>query len=231
MATSDGSQNPAKSSARNKIPEPTVRRLSLYLRELRERENAGQATTSSKKLGEALGLTDAQVRKDFAIFGQFGHPGVGYRTSELIERIRKILGKDRRWNACVVGAGNIGRALMPYPRFRLDGFDIVAIFDRDPAVVGTQIGDHRVRPLGELPELVRSREIKIGIITVPGEAAQETATLLLDAGVLGILNFAPRRLDVGQRASVVNVDFSVALEQLAFQISLGVKGSFHAAKS
>jgi redox-sensing transcriptional repressor len=231
MPTSDADRDPTKGSGRSKIPEPTIRRLSLYLRELREREEMGQTTLSSKKLGEALGLTDAQVRKDLALFGQFGHPGVGYRTGELIERIRKILGKDLRWNACIVGAGNIGRALMPYARFRRDGFDIVAIFDRDPAVVGTTVGDHRVRSLDEIPALVRSRDIKIGIITVPGEAAQETAARLLDAGIIGILNFAPRRLDVGQRASVVNVDFSVALEQLAFQISLGVKGSFHATKS
>ncbi|MBL9120774.1 MAG: redox-sensing transcriptional repressor Rex [Phycisphaerae bacterium] len=216
---------------RGKIPEPTIRRLSLYLRELREREETGQTTMSSKQLGEALGLTDAQVRKDLAVFGQFGHPGVGYRTGELIERIRKILGKDHQWNACIVGAGNIGRALLPYGRFRRDGFDLVAIFDRDPTVVGTSIGDHRVRPLEDLPSLVKSREIKIGIIAVPAEAAQETANRLIEAGVIGLLNFAPRRLDVGQRASVVNVDFSVALEQLAFQISLGHRGSTNATKS
>jgi redox-sensing transcriptional repressor len=218
------------SAKRGKIPEPTIRRLSLYLRELREREENQQTTLSSKQLGEALGLTDAQVRKDLAIFGQFGHPGVGYRTGELIDQIRKILGKDLQWNACIVGAGNIGRALMPYGRFRRDGFDIVAIFDRDPHVVGTHIGDHRVRPLEDLPALVKSRNIKIGIITVPAESAQETAARLLDAGIIGLLNFAPRRLDVGDRASVVNVDFSVALEQLAFQISLGHKGSTNAAR-
>jgi redox-sensing transcriptional repressor len=205
---------------REKFPAPTVRRLSLYLRELRAHQDAGHATISSKQLGEALGLTDAQVRKDLAIFGQFGHPGVGYRTAELIDRVRKILGKDRSWNACVVGAGNIGRALLPYGRFRRDGFDIVAIFDRDPAVIGTLIADHRVRPLSDLPTLVRERSIRIGIVAVPAEAAQETALRLLEAGVVGILNFAPRRLDVGKRIAVVNVDFMVELEQLAFQLSL-----------
>jgi redox-sensing transcriptional repressor len=230
MPFRDADRDPAKGPARSKIPEPTIRRLSLYLRELREREELGQSTMSSKQLGETLGLTDAQVRKDLAIFGQFGHPGVGYRIADLIEQIRKILGKDLIWNACIVGAGNIGRALMPYGRFRRDGFDIVAIFDRDPAVVGTRVGDHVVRPLSDLPELVRTRSIRIGIIAVPAEAAQETASRLLDAGIVGLLNFAPRRLDVGDRASVVNVDFSVALEQLAFQISLGIKGSFHATK-
>jgi redox-sensing transcriptional repressor len=208
-----------------KIPEPTVRRLSLYLRELRARQEAGIATISSKQLGALLGLTDAQVRKDLAIFGQFGHPGIGYRIAELVDRLRKILGKDRQWNACIVGAGNIGRALMPYGRFRAEGFDIVAIFDRDAAVVGTTVSGHKVRPLHDLPTIVRERGVRMGIIAVPGEAAQETADRLIDAGVVGILNFAPRRLEVGDRVSVLNVDFTVALEQLAFQISLGFKGA------
>lgn len=210
---------------RGKIPEPTVRRLSLYLRELRTRLDGGQSTISSKQLGQALGLTDAQVRKDLALFGQFGHPGIGYAVEELIERLRKILGKDRQWNACIVGAGNIGRALMPYGRFRREGFDIVAIFDQDASVVGSVVGDRRVRPLDDLAALVRDRSIRIGIIAVPGEAAQQTADRLIQAGVVGILNFAPRRLEVGDRVSVVNVDFTVALEQLAFQVSLGLKGS------
>jgi redox-sensing transcriptional repressor len=218
---------------RGKIPEPTVRRLSLYLRELRIREDSAQTTISSKKLGQALGFTDAQVRKDLALFGQFGQPGVGYDINELIERLRKILGKDRRWNACIVGAGNIGRALLPYGRFRREGFDIVAIFDRDPAVVGTKIGDHVVRPLDEIRATVREHGVRIGIIAVPGEAAQETADRLVQAGVTGLLNFAPRRLEVpepagprgGERISVVNVDFTVALEQLAFQMSFSTKGA------
>lgn len=210
---------------RGKIPEPTVRRLSLYVRELRARLGGGQSTISSKQLGQVLGLTDAQVRKDLALFGQFGHPGIGYRIDQLIDQLRKILGKDRQWNACVVGAGNIGRALLSYSRFHGEGFDIAAIFDLDPAVVGTKLGEHRVRSMDELPELVAQRSIQLGIIAVPGEAAQDTADLLVQAGVVGILNFAPRRLDVGGSVSVVNVDFTVALEQLAFQVSLGLKGS------
>ncbi|MFO0827739.1 MAG: redox-sensing transcriptional repressor Rex [Phycisphaerales bacterium] len=205
---------------RGKIPEPTVRRLSLYLRELRGLQDSGQTTVSSKQLGHVLGLSDFQVRKDLALFGQFGHPGIGYHAADLIERLRTILSKDREWNACIIGAGNIGRALMPYGRFRRDGFAIVAIFDRDPAVVGTTIGDHRVLPLSELRAVVRDRSVRIGIIAVPAESAQETADRLVDAGVAGILNFAPHRLEVGSRVSVVNVDFTVALEQLAFQVSL-----------
>lgn len=202
-----------------------MKRLSLYLRELEARLEQGVRTISSKQLANQLGLTDAQVRKDLAHFGQFGHPGVGYRAEELVDHLRGILGVDRRWNAAVVGAGNIGRALMSYGRFRRKGFEIVAVFDNDPEVVGSQVGDHHVRPLTDLDALVRERAIRIGIVAVPAEAAQDVAHRLVAAGVLGILNFAPRRLEVGESASVVTVDFSIALEQLAFQMSLGLPGS------
>ena len=210
---------------RAKIPRPTVKRLSLYLRELEARSEQEQATISSKQLGEALGLTDAQVRKDLACFGQFGHPGIGYRVPELMDQLRRILGTDHRWTVAIVGAGNIGRALMPYGRFARKGFDIVAIFDRDPAVVGTRVGDHRVRPMEELGTLVRERDIRIGIVAVPAPEAQEAADRLIEAGVVGILNFAPVRLDVRDAVSVVSVDLSLSLEQLAFQVSLGLTGS------
>lgn len=214
---------------RPKIPRPTIKRLSFYLRELESRLEHGDTTISSQQLGEALGLTDAQVRKDLAFFGQFGMPGVGYRTVELVGRLRTILGTDRQWNAAVVGAGKIGRALMAYQRFRSKGFEIVAIFDNDPGVVGALVAGHRVRPLSDLKTLFQERQIKIGIVAVPADAAQETAEQLIAAGALGILNFAPLRLDVNDAVSVVSVDFSVALEQLAFQVSLGLVGTVESA--
>ena len=211
--------------SRSRIPRPTVKRLSFYLRELEGRQERGQHKISSKELGDALGLTDAQVRKDLACFGQFGHPGIGYRVAELIDQLRKILGTDRKWNACVVGAGNIGRAVMAYQRFRRKGFEIVAVFDSDPGVIGHEITGHKVRPMRDLAKLIAEREIKIGILAVPAAAAQAVADQLIDAGVVGILNFAPVRLDVHDAVSVASVDFSVSLEQLAFQVSLGLMGS------
>lgn len=210
---------------RGKIPRPTVKRLSLYLRELEGRAEQDQQTISSKQLGAALALTDAQVRKDLAYFGQFGHPGIGYRVSELTGRLRQILRADRQWNAAVVGAGKIGRALMGYQRFHRKGFAIVAVFDNDPKVIGQEIAGHKVRPMSDLPVLVRERDIKIGILTVPADAAQGVCDALIDAGVMGILNFAPVRLDVRDAVAVTSVDFSVSLEQLAFQVSLGLTGS------
>ena len=137
----------------------------------------------------------------------------------------------RRWPvgvggaAAIIGAGNIGRALLPYNRFQRKGFDIVAIFDADPDVVGRQVAGHRVRPLADLAKLVVEREVKIAILAVPADHAQSAAEQLIDAGVVGILNFAPVRLEVGDRASVVSVDLSRSLEQLAFQVSLGMTGA------
>ena len=210
-------------NARNRIPNPTIKRLSLYLRELELWQEQARSTISSRQLAEKLGLTGAQVRKDLAYFGQMGHPGVGYRVHQLHERLKQIIGTDRSWNAAIVGAGNIGRALMSYGRFPREGFDIVAVFDSNEKVVGQQIEGHSVRPLNDLGQLVRERNIQIGIISTPPSAAQEVADMLVDAGIKGILNFAPRRLDVGKKVFVNSVDFTVSLEQLAFQISIKQK--------
>src|SRR5205814_6172065 len=111
------------------IPDPAVRRLSLYLRQLEAFARKNRQTISSKQLGESLNLTDAQVRKDLAYFGQFGHPGIGYRVDDLIGRVRHILGTDKVWNVLLVGAGNLGRALLAYRGFDAKGFKLVAVFD------------------------------------------------------------------------------------------------------
>src|SRR5438445_6133813 len=115
------------------IPDPAVRRLSLYLRQLEAFKRKERRTISSRQLGESLGLTDAQVRKDLAYFGQFGHPGIGYRVEELIQQVKRILGTDKVWNVLLVGAGNLGRALMAYKGFEKKGFRLSAVFDADPA--------------------------------------------------------------------------------------------------
>src|ERR1700675_3433801 len=118
------------------FPNPAVRRLSLYLRQLQSFQKKQRRTVSSKQLGESLNLTDAQVRKDLAYFGQFGHPGIGYRVDDLIAQVRKILGTDKTWNVLLVGAGNLGRALLAYRGFDAKGFRIVAVFDADDSKVG-----------------------------------------------------------------------------------------------
>ncbi len=206
---------------RKSIPKPAARRLSLYLRELTSRLEQGEATVSSKELGRTLGLTDAQVRKDLALFGQFGHPGRGYASADLVESLRKIMGRDREWRVCLVGAGNIGRALVSYDRFRREGFEIVAVFDGDGSLAGKDVGGIRIRPMTDLASVVIAEKITLGIVAVPREGAQQVADALVAAGVRGILNFAPRRIEVREGIGIVSVDFTVALEQLTFQIAFG----------
>src|SRR3954470_6294144 len=131
------------------IPNPAVRRLSLYLRQLESFKRKDRRTISSKQLGESLGLTDAQVRKDFAYFGQFGHPGIGYRVEDLIGQVKRILGTDKTWNVLLVGVGNLGRALLAYRGFDQKGFRLVAVFDADPGKVGKKHGGFVIKSLSE----------------------------------------------------------------------------------
>jgi redox-sensing transcriptional repressor len=215
-------------SVRQTIPGPTVKRLTLYLREAERRLEGGGSQVSSRELGRSLGLSDTQIRKDLSHVGQFGQAGVGYRLDSLVAQLRGILGKDRIWRTAVVGAGRLGQAIMSYGPFAREGFEICAVFDASRSMIGQEVGGHRIRPMEDLETLVRERDILLGIVAVPREAAQEVADRLIDAGVLGLLNFAPTRLDVGDRASIASVDLSSRLERLAFQVSLGLKGSIDA---
>src|SRR5947209_1743170 len=146
------------------IPDPAVRRLSLYLRQLESFKRKDRRTISSKQLGESLGLTDAQVRKDLAYFGQFGHPGIGYRVEDLIVQVRRILGTDKVWNVLLVGAGNLGRALSAYRGFDSKGFHLVAVFDNDPSKVGRRLGPFTIQPLAEMPASVQRHGIRLAIL-------------------------------------------------------------------
>lgn len=205
--------------ARARVPRPTAQRLSLYLREVERLAGTGRATVSSRGLGAAAGATEAQVRKDLAIIGRTGQPGVGYDVEALGSAIRAAIGVHRQWSAVLVGAGNIGRALAAYRRFREEGFEIAAVFDADPAMVGRRVSGMEVQAMDALPEFVRRREVGIGIIAVPPDAAQQVADRLVSAGVQGILNFAPRRLQVPDRVPTVDVDFRSALERLVLEVS------------
>jgi len=204
------------------IPLPAVRRLSLYLRELEAFAEFDRLTVSSRELGQALGLADAQVRKDFAHFGQFGHPGIGYRVAELIQRVRKILGTDRVAKVILVGAGNLGRALSAFRGFRKRGFELVAVFDKDPTKVGgTTDGPNPLKILStaELTKTARKHSVRIGIVAVPADAAQQVADELVAAGIRAVLNFAPVTLQVQPDIRVVSVDLAIHLEQLSFQMT------------
>jgi redox-sensing transcriptional repressor len=201
------------------IPNPAVRRLSLYLRQLEAFQRKDRRTISSKQLGESLGLTDAQVRKDLAYFGQFGHPGIGYRVEDLIAQVRKILGTDKTWNVLLVGAGNLGRALMAYKGFEKKGFRLSAVFDEDATKVGKKHGPFPIQPLSELTATIQKNNIRLGIIAVPADNAQDVADQLVGAGLRGILNFAPVSITVPQDVALTAVDLAVQLEQLSFQVN------------
>lgn len=202
------------------IPTPAVRRLSLYLRQLETFHTIDRRTVSSRDLGEALGLSDAQVRKDLACFGQFGYPGIGYRVGELILRVRQILGTDKVSNVLLVGVGNLGRALLAFRGFLKRGFQIVAAFDNDSAKIGIEIDGARrlrIRPVSDMAAVAEAEAIRVGILSVPAEAAQKVADEMVAAGIRGILNFAPTTLQVSDGVAVSSVDLAVHLEQLLFQ--------------
>ena len=209
------------------IPTPAVYRLSFYLRQLEAFLAADKHTISSKQLGDALGYTDAQVRKDLAYFGQFGHPGIGYRVEELIAQLRKILGTDKVWNVLLIGAGNLGRALIAYRGFLRKGFRLAAIFDADERKVGQGFGDLTVSSMEKLSQIAAAMNIKLAIMSVPGEAAQPVADKLVAAGIRGILNFAPVSITVPHDVSVQGVDLAVQLEQLSFKMSLAGEPPAH----
>lgn len=201
------------------VPAAVVNRLSLYLRELQHLVQEGTQTTSSSQLGVRLGFTDAQVRKDLAHFGNFGHPGIGYRCDELIAEIRRILGTDRRWSVALVGVGNLGRALLGYRGFEPQGFCLAAAFDADSQKVGSTVEGIEILALERLPQIVAERRIDLGMVAVPAAHAQSAADMLVAAGVRGIVNFAPVTLILPETVSQVGVDLARELEQVAFAVA------------
>jgi redox-sensing transcriptional repressor len=199
-------------------PKAVVGRVSLYLRQLESFQRQGYSTVSSNQLGEPLSIKNAQVRKDLAFFGQFGHPGIGYLIDELISALRQILGIDRDWPIVLVGLGNLGRALLKYRGFRSRRFHIVAVFDNDPRKIGQSQEGLKVEPIDAMRKAVAAHKISLGLLCVPAEAAQRVADQMIASGITGILNFAPAPLTVPPGINVVAVDLSVQLENLAYKV-------------
>lgn len=204
---------------RNLIPPPVVWRLSLYLRELQALAGEGVEKISSRKLADGLHATDTQVRKDLAYFGQFGRPGVGYRVAELIRRIREILKTDKVRPVVVVGAGDLGRALLRHKGFLVKGFSLVAAFDISAKLVGTTAGGVQVRHIDELREFLQQSDIRLAVLAVPPQTAQDVCNLLCESGIQGILNFAPISISAPKSVTVRQVDLTAELEQLSFHVA------------
>ncbi len=201
------------------ISKATIDRLPLYFRTLRFSQEEGMEIISSEELGQRLGITPEQIRKDLASFGQFGKKGVGYYIGELITNIGKILGLDYNWHIAVVGVGHLGWALANYRNFNSLGFKLVAMFDIDPNKIGQCIKGIEVSDLNCLKEVMQEQTIHIGIIAVPEMYAQEVADKLVEAGVRGIWNFAPRKIKVPATVRVINEDLSVGLSSLSFHLA------------
>lgn len=202
-----------------KISDSTVRRLSLYLRLLREVDAAGQDTISSGELAGRAGTTAAQVRKDLSSFGSFGKRGLGYTVPELLRTLREILGLDRSWRVALVGAGKIGTALISHRNPRWRWFEIEAVFDTDPAKIGRIWSGREIYDDALMERVLREKGIEIVVIAVPADAAQAVADRVVASGVQAILNFAPVRLRVPSTVALRNVDMLVELEGLAFALS------------
>ncbi len=200
-----------------KIPEATVQRLSVYLRCLENYERDGMKIISSHELAQCCGFKAAQIRKDFAYFGELGVRGVGYYIKDLIEDLKKILGLVETWEVALIGAGHLGTALMAYKGFPEYGFRIRAVFDLHPDKVPAALREeHEVYPVSELKGVLRREKIRIAIMAVPAEVAQEVANTAIDAGVKAILNFAPVKISTREGVKVRNVDLAVDLGVLTF---------------
>ncbi len=208
-----------ESFEKNGISKVVIDRLPLYFRTLRLRLDAGMEIISSDELGQRLGITPEQIRKDLASFGQFGKKGVGYRIVDLISNIGKILGLDKNWRIAIIGLGHLGWALAHYQKFDSLGFKLEAIFDVNPDKIGQCINGIQVSSLDCLKEVLAEQNIQIGIITVPGNEAQDVADLLIDAGIRGIWNFAPRKIKVPDAVRIINEDLSVGLSNLSFHLA------------
>ena len=212
---------------RDQISELTTNRLSLYSRFLSELDEKGVKTVSSKLLAEQFGLNASLIRKDLAHFGDLGVRGVGYVVKDLRERLRTILGLDRKLRVAIVGAGNLGLALAGYPGFRQEGFRIVGLFDTLRDKVGRlSRSGVRIYDIRELRSVARRQGITIAVIAVPAPSAQQVVNTVVQAGIKAVLNFSPGALRVPSPVKLKSVDLTVSLESLSFFLAHrdGVKG-------
>lgn len=206
--------------ARRAIPDIVIGRLPVYLRALNFLVAEGREITSSQELGDRLGISSAQIRKDLSHFGEFGKQGTGYDIAFLRDQLRQIMKVDRMWDVALAGAGNLGKAVADYGGFSGKGFNITAIFDNDPEKIGTTMGINgvKVQPVSDLATAIKERGITVGIITVPAEHAQQVARTMVEAGVRAILNYAPITITVPSGVRVQYIDPVVGLQRMTYYL-------------
>jgi redox-sensing transcriptional repressor len=201
------------------IPDIVVGRLPVYLRALQSMLEEGRKVTSSQELGERLGISAAQIRKDLSQFGEFGKQGTGYAIDYLASQIRSILKVDRVWDVAVVGAGDIGSAVARYQGLTERGFKVVKIFDNDPGKIGSQVGSFSVHSADDLEDDIRQARIEIALIAVPGSEAQSVADRLVKAGIRAILNYAPISINVPADVHVQYIDPVIHLQRMTYYLA------------
>jgi redox-sensing transcriptional repressor len=202
----------------DKIPDIIIGRLPIYLRALQRMSAQGMKTTSSQELGDYVGISAAQIRKDISQFGEFGKQGTGYSIPFLMDKLREILKVNRMWDVAIVGLGDMGHALARYGGFGERGFRVAMLFDSDPAKVGDKVGSFVIEDISQLVERVRTCKIKLAMVAVPAASAQEVADKLVQAGVKAILNYAPTVLSVPEHVHVQHIDPSTHLQRMTFYL-------------
>jgi redox-sensing transcriptional repressor len=200
------------------IPDIVVGRLPIYLRALQRMLEENRRVTSSQELGERLGISAAQIRKDLSQFGEFGKQGTGYSIEFLADQIKKILHVDQVWDMAVIGAGDIGSAVARYQGFANRGLRVAMIFDNDPSKVGSQVGPFTVKDIKTIKDSVREAGIKVAMIATPSQTAQEVAEELVSSGVRAILNYAPINLNVPEDVKVQYIDPVIHLQRMTYYL-------------
>lgn len=203
---------------KTEIPDIIVSRLPVYLRALRRMQSQNQQTTSSQELGEQVGISAAQIRKDLSQFGEFGKQGTGYNIAFLVSKLREILQVERVWDVVLVGMGDMGHALARYQGFSDRGFRVAMVFDNDPAKVGEQVGNFVIRDTNEMRMAIQESGIKVAMVCVPAAVAQTVTTQLVEAGVKAILNYAPISLNVPDGVRVQYLDPSIGLQRMTYYL-------------
>ena len=201
-----------------RIPDIIIGRLPVYLRALQRLADKGIQTTSSQELGEIVGISAAQIRKDISQFGEFGKQGTGYSIPFLVERLRDILKVNRSWEVVIVGMGDMGHALARYNGFSNRGFHISMVFDNDPKKIGQKVGEFEILDTAVMAEKIKQHKIKVAMLTVPATAAQEMADQLVKAGVKAILNYAPISLNVPEDVRVQYIDPVTHLQRMTYYL-------------
>jgi len=200
----------------DKIPNATIKRLSLYRKQLRILIKEGREVVQSQELADKLGLTSTQIRKDLSYFGKFGCRKKGYDVNLLLVNLRKIMGVATGNKLCLFGCGNLGNALLGYKGFEQRGFSIEAIFDIDPNKTGKFFHGKKCYSIDQTREVAKRKNIKIAIIAVPDEAVDEILDIILDSGIKSIMNFTQRHLQLPDDVMVRSVDFTDKLEILSY---------------